>query len=281
MWAEFRYTLGRLRGQIIGWSIGLAAYGLLMVSFFDSIVNIEGFEDILASYPQEMMAFFGDFMAIMTPVGYLDIYYFSYMTVIVGIFAVGVCATLLVGDEEKGILDLVMAHPISRSAIFFGRWSGFVVATMIILGAGWLSWAIPVGGTGLDLSWIELLRPFIPLLVMLVLFGGLALLLSMLLPSARMASMLAGGLMVGNYLLTGLANMNEDLKAVVEYTPLHYFQGGKAVEGINGQWLSGLLLAAVVLLVLAWWRFERRDIRVGGEGGWRLSWQRKLKVNAG
>jgi len=22
--------------------------------------------------------------------------------------------------------------------------------------------------------------------------------------------------------------------------------------------------------VIAWWRFERRDIRVGGEGGWRL-----------
>jgi len=26
----------------------------------------------------------------------------------------------------------------------------------------------------------------------------------------------------------------------------------------------------MVLALLAWWRFERREIRVGGESGWRL-----------
>jgi hypothetical protein len=27
---------------------------------------------------------------------------------------------------------------------------------------------------------------------------------------------------------------------------------------------------SLVFVLLAWWRFERRDIRVGGEGGWNL-----------
>ncbi len=31
-----------------------------------------------------------------------------------------------------------------------------------------------------------------------------------------------------------------------------------------------LLGIALLLALLAWWRFERRDVRVGGEGGWRL-----------
>ncbi len=31
-----------------------------------------------------------------------------------------------------------------------------------------------------------------------------------------------------------------------------------------------LVVAVVILVLLAWWRFERRDIRVGGEGGWGL-----------
>ena len=48
MFAEFKHTLRRLRGQIIGWGIGLALYGLLMVSLFDSIVGIEGFAEMIA-----------------------------------------------------------------------------------------------------------------------------------------------------------------------------------------------------------------------------------------
>ncbi len=271
MFAEFKYTLRRMRGQIIGWGIGLILYGVLMVSLYDSIVGIEGFEELMASYPQELMAFFGDDMlAITTPKGYIGLYYFSYMTIIVGIFAVGACASLLVGDEEKGILDLVLAHPLSRTALFWGRLLGFAATTVVILLIGYLSWLIPSGSSGLDLSWIELLRPFLPLFAELLLFGTLALLLSMLLPSGRLAGMITGGLLIANYLLIGLSNINEDLKSFVEFTPLYYYQGGDAITELNWGWLAGLLAVSAAFALLAWWRFQRRDIRVGGEGGWRL-----------
>jgi len=272
MFAELKHTLRRLRGQMVGWGIGLVLYGLLMVSLFDSIAGIEGFEEMIASYPPELMAFFGgaEMLALTTPKGYIDVYYFNYMAVIIGILAVGAGAGLLVGQEERGILDLVMAHPVSRTALFFGRWLGFTLAMVVILLVSWLSWVIPAPSSGMDLTWIEFLRPFAPLLVQLLLFGALALLLSLVLPSGRMAGMLTGGLLVGNYLVLGLSNINEDLKAIVEYTPLYYYQGGKAISGINWQWLAGLLAVTLVLALLAWWRFQRRDIRVGGEGSWRL-----------
>jgi ABC-2 type transport system permease protein len=271
MLAEFKHTLRRLRGQMIGWGIGLVLYGVMMVSLYDSIVGIEGFTEIIASYPPEIMAFFGDLLAITTPEGYIDIYYFAYMAVIIGIFAVGACAGLLVGDEEKGVLDLVMAHPVSRTALFWGRLLGFVAAAVVILLVGWLSWVLPSRGTGMELTWIEFLRPFLPLFAELLLFGTLALLLGMLLPSVRSAGMLTGGLLVGNYLLVGLANINEDLKAIVEFTPLYYYQGGKAIIELNWGWLAGLLAVAMAFALLAWWCFQRRDIRVGGEGGWKFS----------
>jgi ABC-2 type transport system permease protein len=276
MWAEFKHALRRLRGQIIGWSIGLGLYGLLMALMFDSVSNIEGLETLLRSYPEEIMGFFGDLVSITKPQGYLDIYFFNYMTVIIGIFAVGAAASLLTGDEERGTLDLILAHPISRSALFWGRVLAYVVATMIILGVGWLSWVIPSGGSGMDLTWLQFLRPFGPLLAQLLLFGMLALLLSMVMPSSRSAGMLAGGLLVANYLLVGLANINEDLQAIVDWTPLHFYQGGYAADGLKWGWLGGLLAAATVLALLAWWRFWGRDIRVGGEGGWRLPGLRRL-----
>jgi len=270
MWAEFKHTLRRKRGQILGWGIGLALYGLMMVYLFDTMVGIEGLQEMVDSYPKEMMAFFGNMLAITTPKGYLDIYYFSYMTIIVGVFTAGLGAGLLVSDEEKGILDLVLAYPVSRTALFWGRVLGFVVATVAILLMGWLSWVIPAGSTGMNLTWIQFLRPFVPLFAELMLFGTLALLLSLVLPSVRMAGMLAGGLLIANWLLIGLANLNADLKSIVEFTPLYYYQGGQAVDGLNWGWLAGLLGVSLVFTLLAWWRFQQRDIRVGGEGGWNL-----------
>jgi len=270
MLAELKHTLRRKRGQIIGWAIGLALYGLLMASMFDSIVGIEGFADLMAAYPEDLAAFFGGLTAITTPKGYLDIYYFEYMPVIIGIFAVSMGVGLLVSDEEKGTLDLILSHPVSRTALFWGRVLGFLAATLLILLVSWLSWVLPAQGTDMELAWIEFLRPFLPLFAQLTLFGTMALLLSLVLPSVRMAGMLTGGFLIGNYLLMGLSNLNEDLKAFVEYTPLYYYQGGNAIDGLDWAWLGGVAGVSLVFVLLAWWRFERRDIRVGGEGGWNL-----------
>ena len=82
--------------------------------------------------------------------------------------------------------------------------------------------------------------------------------------------MISGGFLIANYLLIGLANINEDLKSFIEFTPLQYYQGGDAITELNWGWLAGLLAVSVAFALLAWWRFQRRDIRVGGEGGWRL-----------
>ncbi len=270
MWAELKHTLSRMRGQILGWSIGVALYGVMMAVLFPTVTGIEDLTELYASFPEELMVFFGDLMNLNTPRGYLDTYFFSYMQLIIGILAISAGAGLLVGDEEKGILDLVLAHPVSRTALFWGRLLGLAVALIIVLLAGWLSWAIPAGSVGLELSWIELLLPFLPLFAVLMLFAALALLLSMVLPAGRIAGMLTGALLVGNFLLSGLSKISEDLQPAMDLTPLRYYQGGQAVEGLNWSWLAGLLAATLLLAVAAWLLFRRRDIRVGGERSWKL-----------
>ena len=270
MLTEIKHTLRRMRGAIIGWGIGLFAYGFMMAKFFTSLEMMEGFLDNLENYPAEMLAFFPNIFDIMSPKGYMDTYFFSYMTLIIGFFAITACANLLVGDEEKGILDLLVSYPVSRSGFFWGRLIGFLIATVMILLASWLGWLISAGSSGLNLSAIELLQPFIPLYVVLVLFGGMALLLSMLLPAARMATGLAGGLLLVNFLFIGLANLNPDLAAIYELTPLYFYQGGAAIEGIDWGNLLGLMGITLIFTLMAWLLFQRREIRVGGEGGWKL-----------
>jgi len=270
MLAELKHNLGRMRGQMIGWGIGLALYGLVMISFYDSIAGMENFQQFMEAYPEQMQAFFKSMAELNTPKGYLGTYYFSYMPLIIGILAISAGAGLLVSDEERGILDLVLAHPVSRTALFWGRLLSLVAVLVLVLAVSWLSWVIPSGGTGLTLSWIEFLRPFLPLFAVLLLFGTLALLLSMLLPSGRIAAMISGALLVADFLLLGLSNSSQELKPIVKFTPLYYYQGGDAVTGLNWGWLGGLLAVSVLFALLAWLLFRRRDIRVGGERSWRL-----------
>ena len=99
MLTELWYELGRLRGRIIGWGIGLAVYALMMVLLYPNVVAMD-FAAYLEAFPEEMLAFFPGITQIGTPVGYLDTYYYNYMTVIAGILAVGVGAGLLVRQER-------------------------------------------------------------------------------------------------------------------------------------------------------------------------------------
>ena len=271
MLAEYKHILRRLRGQMIGWSAGVATYGLMMAYLYADIAEMgDMFEQYLDMFPEAMFAFFGNIHAIGTPMGYIDVYFFSYMHLIVGILAISAGAGLLAGDEERGILDLVLAHPVSRTQLFLGRFFGLTTVLAVIMVAGWLSWALPAGGVGLEYSWFELLLPFLPLLALLLLFAAIALFLSMVLPAARIAGMLTGAILVANFLFLGLSNLNDSLKPVMKVTPFYYYQGGTALDGLKGSWLAGLLVSALLITAAAWLLFLRRDIRVGGERSWKL-----------
>lgn len=279
MWAEFRNTLRKLRGSIIGWSIGLALYDLMMSSFYSSIMEMgDEMVDILANYPAEMMAFFPSIEEFASPVGYIDTYFSSIMTLIAGIFVVGIFAKLVVGDEEKGTLDLVISYPISRSSLFWGRVLGAIGALLLVLTAGWLGWVIPAENAGFTLTPWEFLLPMLPLLSLLLLFGALALVFSMFLPSARLASALSAALLVGNYLLVGMSGLNEDLVPIFEKTPLYFYQGAKIINDPNWGWFGWMIGIAIAVILIAWLIFLRRDIRVGGEAGWQFSFRSRKKT---
>ena len=278
MFTEIKNTLRKNRGSIIGWGIGLFAYAFFLADFYsEAIAMADEFEAMLASYPEEMLAFFPNIMDAVSPVGYIDTYFFSIMGVLAGVFAISICTNLFIGEEEKGILDLILAHPIHRNQLFLGRLIGFLLAAVVVLAFSWIGWIIPAQGAGIDLTAVEFLRPFVSVFAVGVLFGALATLLSMLLPSVRLASATSIGLVVINYLIGGMANLNPDRMQVYKFTPFYYYQGGQAASGINWTWIAGLSTAFVVIGLIAWWQFSIRNIRVGGEAGWQIPFLKARK----
>lgn len=272
MFTVFRHAFSRYRGQILGWGLSLGLLALWLVSFYDALaVQGEQLRKLFESYPKEVFAFFGGMTDFLSPEGFINVELFSYMPLVLGIFAVMAGSGLLVADEEKGVLDLVAAHPVSRRDLFFGRLLALTAAILAILALMWLGILIGMQwSTNMNLGWGEVWLPHLSLLAYLLLFACIALFLSMVLPSRRMAAMTAGVLLVASFFITGMAQLNPDVKKIADLMPMTYYQGGLAVTGLNMGWFGGLMVAAVIFALLAWCRFERRDIRVGGEGGWRL-----------
>jgi ABC-2 type transport system permease protein len=279
----FIYTLGRLRGAILGWGIGMAVLTGYLVSFYDTLAEQgEELTQLMAQFPTEMIVFFGDITELFTPAGYLHIEFFSYTPLILGIFIASMAGGLLAGDEEKGTLDLVLSHPISRAQLFVGRVGAFLSAILAILFVIWLTLIILIQGTLLgEISPAEMALPLLSLAGLLAFFGALALLLSLLLPSQRAATMLTSLLLFSSFFLNGMARIDQNLEPLEPYSPYYYYQGGYALNEMNWGWLGVLTGVAGLMIFLAWRRFERRDIRVAGEGGWRWSlWSRRRSAAA-
>lgn len=278
MWAEYKNTLRKMKGAIIGWSSGLFLYTLMMAALFPLMKQMgDEYMAVLESMPAEMLAFFPNSSNFLSPIGYIDTYFFSLMMVVISILTIGQGAKLLVRDEEEGILDLAMSYPLSRSKLFWARLAAYLDGIGIVLLAAYLGWLLPDKSDAWTMTMWELAKAFFPLFAIVVLFGGLALVLSFLLPSIKAASGVAGALLIANYLLMGISNLRDELKAVYDYTPIRFYQGGLAATDFNWEWFLGLIGVSLLFVLLAWLLFERRDLRVGGEAGWELPGWMKLQ----
>jgi beta-exotoxin I transport system permease protein len=280
----FQRALAQYRWQVLGWGGILLLLGLITIPTYDVVLkNPDPIRKMVEQFPPELLAMFARMDQVpdlkkwdpADPAVFLDMNYFAFMPLILGVFAVLAGSGLLVADEETGTLDLVLAHPVRRTSLFIGRVAAFVVATLGVLALAWLGIVLPMSGSSVPLSWAKTLLPFLSLLGVLLFYGTLAVLLSMLLPARRLAAMAAGMLLVASYFITALAQINSGLKPIAWFSPLEYYQSGHAIRGLKLTWLVRLLAPAALFAILAAWRFEWRDIRVAGEGSWRWPWHKR------
>ena len=271
MLTVIRYTLRRSRGAIIGWGTGLAVLAITMGSLFDMVGSSVDLMDAYVEALPEFAEIF-DIAGMNTPIGWLDVEYFSFVPLIIGLFATGVGAGLLARDEERGTLDLILAHPVSRTTLFWGRFLATTLVTIILLLISWASLLLSMTWSeNFTIPAFELLLPFVSLFGILMFFMTLALLFSMLLPSRSMASMLAGTLVVASFFITLLARAVDQLERAADFSPLTYLETAAAIEdGLNVTWVGVFLALNLVLALLSWQLFQRRDVRVGGEGTMRV-----------
>lgn len=273
MLAIFKQSLIKSRGAILGWGMTLAAMGMLFIPFYDTIAeNAQKFDELFAIYPKELWAFFSSsgIASFTTPEGFLAVEFFSYMPLVIGVFAVLAGSGLLAADEEHGILDLIAAQPVSRSVLFWSRALAMTLSMAAILALGYAGVMVGTTYSVMELDAVTTIYPFASLFALTLFFACFSLALSMLLPSRQSAAMVSGIVLVAGFFLVGLAHLNDTLASIEPFLPLTYYQGEGWAQGLKLDWFFGLIVVGLAFALVAWWRFLRRDIRVGGEGGWKL-----------
>ena len=267
------YSLKRSFPIILGWGIPLMLLGIITIPFYDLVAeNEKQLRPVLDTLKPLLKSFVGGDEAaqVFTPEGFIALRYFAFLPVVMGIFGSVYGSGLLAADEERGILDFLLAHPISRSQIFWGRLLSFLVSLILILGFGWFGlWLGVLKAESMNFSPLKLWLPYLSVFAVTWLFACLSFALSMVMPSRSAAAMISGIIVLAGYIITNLSKAIKGLESWALFSPITYFQSN-AMMGLKLNPLTVLLVSSVIFVAFAWKGFVNRDIRVAGDGGWKI-----------
>jgi ABC-2 type transport system permease protein len=216
-------------------------------------------------FPEILLALFGG-GDMGTPEGFYQIEIYGMMAPIaVMVAAVTIGARSLAGEEEHRTMGLLLANPIPRSTVVIEKsWAmvlyAFVVGFAIFAGVALGSL---LGGLDMNMGAIAA-TSLLATLVGLV-FGALSLALSAGTGRLKVAVFGTVGAALVLFVLDALLPHSERLAGYAKWSPFYYFLGSDPL--VNGmQWGHGLLLGglSMMLVALAVWLFQRRDLRQTG-----------------
>jgi ABC-2 type transport system permease protein len=260
------YELRSRRGAVIGWGIGISLYAVYVLALFPEFAPSMGafnFDEI------EFYKAFGDFSDIGSFVGYVDAMFSFYLPLLLAIYAITNGTGTLAGEEDEGTLEIVVAQPLHRWQLmlikFFALAVALLLITIIVIGATiatfyYIEPGIDPQGVG---PW-ELAVSVLAAWPLALLVAAMSFFLGAFAPRRRLATIIVTLYVVVSFFGNNLAGLSEPLQRIRFLFAFHYFNTRTYLEeGLQLADTATLLGAAAVLLVLALWSFQRRNIMVG------------------
>ena len=263
----FGSALWSRRRSLAWWIGGSFVYLIFLGSVFPTFRdNAAEFEQVLDSYPEALRAMFNIVQGASfgSGPGFLHMELFSFMIPLVLIvFAAGFGARAIAGEEEEGLLDLVLSAPITRRRVLGQQFAAMTVGTSLI--GVFMGLAIVLAGAAFDmgLNRANVVAAMLSAVLVALVFGALALALGAATGRRGLALGVAGAAAVAAYLIFALAEMVPWLGTMQKASPWYYYAASAPM--LKGpEWAHlGVLTAIVVALPLAGLvRLERRDLAV-------------------
>jgi ABC-2 type transport system permease protein len=252
------------RRSLAWWTIGLVALLALNVAFYPSVRDDPALSDYAKDLPESVRAMFaGGELDLASPVGYLNSQIYALMApLVLLIFAIGAGAGAVAGEEERGTLDLLLAHPVRRRSYVVQRFlalAALVAAlTAVLLATVALgSWLVD-----LEIGFGRLVAASASVGLLAVLYAAVALAVGALAPGRARAIAVASGLVLAAWIFDGLAQAVDLLDGWRAATP-YYHALGRSPLREGAPWSGWALLVGLTAILVAVGAagLERRDVR--------------------
>jgi ABC-2 type transport system permease protein len=267
MLSVLRQMVRRRRAAVLWWSLGLIGAVALLAAAYPTVRDNTELDRTFAGLPPGVQGLLGlgGANAITSPIGYLNSQFFSnLLPVMLLVFAVGLAAWTIGGDESAGTLELLIANPVSRSRVALERAGGlvFLLAVLAAVCAGAMVAVAQASGLSRGLSAERMVAATVACALLALTFAALAFAVGSSTGNPRMAVAVASVAAAAGYLVEGLGQQVTALRAVQAASPWHWLLSSDPLR--NGLvWRSWALPLAVAtaLIAVGVIRFARRDLR--------------------
>jgi ABC-2 type transport system permease protein len=248
------------------WMASVVGYVIMMCSLFPSIRESAGdMQGYIESMPEAFRkAFMGESTDFGNAVTYLNGELFSFMTpLFVMIFAIGLAAAQIAGEEESGTLSLLLAYPVERTRLLLQKLGVLVAGTAALCAAHLAAMLVANVVIGLDMPTGDLIGAHVSLLLLALAVATIAFAAGA--ATGKRGLTIAVGSAVGivAYLLNIVAQLVESLLWLQKISLFYYYGGAEPLRlGLRPAYAAVLLAVIVVAGVVAWRTFERRDVHV-------------------
>ncbi len=258
-----RRGLADRRRALAAWIVGIVAYIGLIAAVFPSIEGSAQFDKLIKNYPDVLKAMFGLSASarFTTGPGYIDAELFSLMLpLLVLVLAIGTGAGTLAGEEEQGLLELVLAAPIRRRSVVLAKAAALAIEVAAAATAVFVALVVASPLVDLHLDAANLAGACAGLWLLGVFHGWLAMAVGAATRHRASAIGVPAALAAIGYLVATLYTLAGWLDPF-RYLSGFYYAGRQTVsEGADWPHLLVVLAAGVATLVVATLIFERRDV---------------------
>ena len=265
------------RWMVFGFGIGSALMAALLLGIYPSYS--EGLKDF--EVPPALQAFIGD-VDIASGTGFVTAEFFSWIPILLVVYAIIQGSGVLAGEESNGTLDLLLAQPISRMRLFIEKTASILVGTLAILLLILPGWVIPYSSVEIDVGLGRLIVATVAMAPLVLAFAALALLAGTVMATRREASMAVAVLAVVSFFVNSIGIASDVLEPLRPASLFYYFHSDRIVaSGVDLVGVAVLLGTAIVATGLAAIMFQKRDIGVATSGVLFDQLQKALPVGGG
>jgi ABC-2 type transport system permease protein len=262
---NFWHTLRANRYQVLLWGGGLALLATLLMGMVRDDGMIEQYGKIMETFPSEILSAFGadDMATLSTPDGFIAFGFFSYILIIIAVYAVNAGLEITANDEDEGMMDIVLTLPVLRRQLVIERFLAFSVITIGILLTSFIGFLVGTQFTTLKINLGGMFLGILTLIPSTLLMIVLVVLCSVIFHRKSTAMGVGVVIILVSYFIDLLAmTTTNDIIQTLSYFSFFTYSKSQYVvtDGLAIRDLLVLTVSTMTLFGTTLYLFDRRDV---------------------